>query len=194
VATVKGMRGQVEAVYDLSYVYVTPGRQKQGGTAHEMEKTGGRGEKTDSRGGVCGRSARVPRLAELVGTGDLAREGYEFFIHVRRCVEISFSLSTVRRLQRRRAQRAADRTPQNQDGGRYYRRIPIADLPVTDDALRQWCEDRWVEKEQIIHQMLIDAGVAMTEVDGVLSDEESKKESVEDEIGAVGVVFSGFQH
>ena len=118
VATVKGMRGHVEAVYDLSYVYVTPGRQQQGGTMHGLEKSGGRGGNTESRGDGCGKSARVPSLAELVGAGDLAREGYEFLIHVRRCVEISFFLSEVRRLQRWRAQRAADRTPQNQDGGR----------------------------------------------------------------------------
>jgi hypothetical protein len=34
--------------------------------------------------GTGGKSARVPSLAELVGTRDLARAGYEFRIHVRR--------------------------------------------------------------------------------------------------------------
>jgi hypothetical protein len=70
VATVQGMRGSVGAVYDLTYLYVTPARGEDGAR-------GGKGETKRDRG-------RVPSLGELVGTRDLAREGYEFRIHFRR--------------------------------------------------------------------------------------------------------------
>jgi hypothetical protein len=101
------MRGHVQAVYDLSYVYVTPasaagGRGGQGrgedrrrsevDIGDGLDKKDGAKVDTDEQepdgagtvSGTGGKSARVPSLAELVGTRDLARAGYEFRIHVRR--------------------------------------------------------------------------------------------------------------
>lgn len=89
-ATVQGMRESVGAVYDLTLLYVTPartvGRGKLAGTG--TGKGGGSGKEKGATGGKEGlggaRSGRVPSLAEMVGVGDLSREGYEFRIHVRR--------------------------------------------------------------------------------------------------------------
>lgn len=80
------MREDVGAVYDLTYLYVTPApalshrrlivelpSRKRGSTPRTAE-VAKRSTKT----------GRVPSLAELVGTGDLEKEGYEFRIHVRR--------------------------------------------------------------------------------------------------------------
>lgn len=67
----------MRAVYDLSFVYITP-------ASSTTKPSQGQGVEQAGQGG---KSARVPSLAELVGVRDLSREGYEFLIHVRRYVD-----------------------------------------------------------------------------------------------------------
>ncbi|GFZ47113.1 hypothetical protein JCM24511_04855 [Saitozyma sp. JCM 24511] len=97
---------------------------------------------------VCpGKEARVPSYAEQLCRADLAAAGYEYHIHVRR-------VSTLGVSRRQRRERG-----DGNEWGLTKHRIAMSDLPQDEDALKEWCEAAWAEKDRRLEEMMRDAGV-----------------------------------